>query len=314
MSDEQQPEAPEAGGEAGPEPATEPAGQVPGVPEPVPEPADSVVAVPDAQDPGAAAVPKAAPKKRGRPPGSKNKPKPPPQTVPAESADPGPGNQPEQAPAVAPEPEPEPRHPVHLTPVQMRRVRQISQPAEPLRAAGRGVQHGRVSKATMMPLERRNEPQMLRSFWKQYPSYRVQPLLYKRYNELLEARALNEWLENRRIRKEGEEYTDAVGRLTDTVNRRLPQLRYAPARRAPRREGRGRGTEHSGVGSRGRRVLRKAWRRGASTASGSGPTTARCWATSRKGSPSAWSCRSAMLRSTWPATSTSTISPKARRP
>ena len=204
---------------------------------PFQKPADSVVAVPDAQDPGAAAVPKAAPKKRGRPPGSKNKPKPPPQTVPAESADPGPGNQPEQAPAVAPEPEPEPRHPVHLTPAQMRRVRQISQPAEPLRAAGRGVQHGRVSKATMMPLERRNEPQMLRSFWKQYPSYRVQPLLYKRYNELLEARALNEWLENRRIRKEGEEYTDAVGRLTDTVNRRLPQLRYAPARRAPRREG-----------------------------------------------------------------------------
>ena len=85
-----------------------------------------MVAVPDAQDPGAAAVPKAAPKKRGRPPGSKNKPKPPPQTVPAESADPGPGNQPEQAPAVAPEPEPEPRHPVHLTPAQMRRVRQIS--------------------------------------------------------------------------------------------------------------------------------------------------------------------------------------------
>ena len=44
-------------------------------------------------------------------------------------------------------------------------------------------------KGTMMPLERRNEPQMLRSFWKQYPSYRVQPLLYRRYNELLEARA-----------------------------------------------------------------------------------------------------------------------------
>ena len=40
-----------------------------------------------------------------------------------------------------------------------------------------------------MPLERRNEAQMLRSFWKQYPSYRVQPLLYKRYNELVEARA-----------------------------------------------------------------------------------------------------------------------------
>ena len=84
-----------------------------------------------------------------------------------------------------------------------------------------------------MPLERRNEPQMLRSFWKQYPSYRVQPLLDKRYNELLEARAFNEWLENRRLRKEGEEYTDAVGRLTDTVNRRLPQLRYAPRLNGP---------------------------------------------------------------------------------
>ena len=218
MSDEQQPEAPEAGGEAGPEPATEPAGQVPGVPEPVPEPADSVVAVPDAQDPGAAAVPKAAPKKKGRPPGSKNKPKPPPQTVPAESADPAPGNARAQA-ARAPD-------------ARADAEGAADQPAEPLRAAGRGVQHGRVSKATMMPLERRKEPQMLRSFWKQYPSYRVQPLLYKRYNELLEARALNEWLENRRIRKEGEEYTDAVGRLTDTVNRRLPQLRYAPAERA----------------------------------------------------------------------------------
>ena len=99
----------------------------------------------------------------------------------------------------------------------------------------------------MMPLERRNEPQMLRSFWKQYPSYRVQPLLYKRYNELLEARALNEWLENRRIRKEGEEYTDAVGRLTDTVNRRLPQLRYAPAERAGVRRAAGRNTQESGV-------------------------------------------------------------------
>ena len=81
-----------------------------------------------------------------------------------------------------------------------------------------------------MSLERRNEPQMLRSFWKHYPSYRVQPLLQKRYHELLEARAFNEWLENRRIRKEGEEYTDTVGRLTDAVNRRVPHLRLAPRR------------------------------------------------------------------------------------
>ena len=48
-----------------------------------------------------------------------------------------------------------------------------------------------------------------RSFWKQYPSYRVQPLLYKRYNELP---GFHEWLENRRIRKEGEEYVDAEER------------------------------------------------------------------------------------------------------
>ena len=89
-----------------------------------------------------------------------------------------------------------------------------------------------------MPLERRNEPQMLRSFWKQC--------------ELVKARAFNEWLENRRIRKEGEEYTDAVGRLTDTVNRRLPQLRYALAeragvRRAARDVAAGRNTQESGV-------------------------------------------------------------------
>ena len=99
-----------------------------------------------------------------------------------------------------------------------------------------------------MPLERRNEPQMLRSFWKQYPSYRAQPLLY---NEL-EARAFNKWLESRRLRKEGEEYTDAVGRLTDTVNRRLPQLRYAPAeragvRRAAQDVASGRNTQESGI-------------------------------------------------------------------
>ena len=104
----------------------------------------------------------------------------------------------------------------------------------------------------MMVLERRNEPQMLRSFWRQYPSYNVNPLLHKRYNELLEARAFNKWLEERRTRKEGEEYTDAVGRLTEAVNRRVPQLRYAPAERAGvRRMARdvaaGRNTADSGV-------------------------------------------------------------------
>ena len=39
------------------------------------------------------------------------------------------------------------------------------QPAQPLRAAGRGRQHGCL-KITMMLLKRRNEPQMLNTFWK----------------------------------------------------------------------------------------------------------------------------------------------------
>ena len=259
MPDDQQPgQAEEAGGAAaGPEPAeapaTEPvklnagsAGDLPAVPPP--GPAEPMLAVPAAEAAGAP-EPKAAPKKRGRPPGSRNKPKPPPATVPADAG--AGGEQAPQAP-VAPEPErqpeqPEqPRRPVHLTPAQMRRVS-----AEPLQAAGRGRQHGCL-KGTMMPLERRNEPQMVRSFWKQYPSYRVQPLLYKRYNELVKARTFNDWLENWRIRKEGEEYTDAVGRLTDTVNRRLPQLRYGSAeragvRRAARDVAAQRNTHNSGV-------------------------------------------------------------------
>ena len=78
--------------------------------------------------PSGAPEPKAAPKKRGRPPGSKNKPKPP-ATVPA---DPGAGGEPLPPAPVAPEPEQQPqqpeqlRRPVHLTPAQMRRARQIS--------------------------------------------------------------------------------------------------------------------------------------------------------------------------------------------
>ncbi|CAE7567739.1 FV3-083R, partial [Symbiodinium pilosum] len=101
MPDEQKPDQAEeaAGAAAGPEPAErgelshaapEPvrptaglAGDLPAVSPP--GPADAVVAVPPAEGAGAA-EPKAAPKKRGRPPRSKNKPKPPPATV---RADPG---------------------------------------------------------------------------------------------------------------------------------------------------------------------------------------------------------------------------------
>ena len=87
-------------------------------------------------------------------------------------------------------------------------------------------------KGTMMPLERRNEPQMLRQFSKLYPSFNLNPLLRRRHQQLVEAQAFNEWLSNRRLRQEGETYADELGRMTEAVNRRIPQLRYAPAERA----------------------------------------------------------------------------------
>ena len=41
----------------------------------------------------------------------------------------------------------------------------------------------------MMPLERRNEPQMLRQFSKLYPSFNLNPLLRRRHQQLVEAQA-----------------------------------------------------------------------------------------------------------------------------
>ena len=40
-----------------------------------------------------------------------------------------------------------------------------------------------------MPLERRNEPQMLRQFHQIYPSYNLNPLLRRRHQQLVEAQA-----------------------------------------------------------------------------------------------------------------------------
>ena len=48
----------------------------------------------------------------------------------------------------------------------------------------------------------------------------------------LPKQAFHEWLSNRRLRQEGETYADELGRMTEAVNRRIPQLRYAPAERA----------------------------------------------------------------------------------
>ena len=67
----------------------------------------------------------------------------------------------------------------------------------------------------MMSIEPRNEPRMLRWFRRTYPSYNLQPLLLKRYRELEEARAFNNWLGERRQAQEGQ----------------VPQLRYARAER-----------------------------------------------------------------------------------
>ena len=69
---------------------------------------------------------------------------------------------------------------------------------------------------------------------------------------MLDARAFNQWLANRRERQEGEAYADEVGRAVDAVNRRIPQLRWAPTERAGvRRVARdvaaGRNTSDSGV-------------------------------------------------------------------
>ena len=83
----------------------------------------------------------------------------------------------------------------------------------------------------MMPFERRNEPLMLRQFSRMYPSYNLNPLLRRRHQQLVEAQAFNEWLSNRRLQQEGATYADELGRMTEAVNRRIPQLRYAPAER-----------------------------------------------------------------------------------
>ena len=47
----------------------------------------------------------------------------------------------------------------------------------------------------------------------------------------MEAQAFSEWLSNRRLQQDGQTYADELGRMTEAVNRRIPQLRFAPAER-----------------------------------------------------------------------------------
>ena len=93
-----------------------------------------------------------------------------------------------------------------------------------------------------MPLERRNEPQMLRQFSRLYPSFNLNPLLRRRQQQLVEAQALNEWISNRRLQQDGQAYTDELGRMTEAVNRRpAAALRAGGAcRRSPHGPGCGR--------------------------------------------------------------------------
>ena len=61
---------------------------------------------------------------------------------------------------------------------------------------------------------------MLRWFRRTYSSYNLQPLLLKRYRELEEARAFNNWLGKRRQAQEGQRHLDDVSRLTSTTTAR----------------------------------------------------------------------------------------------
>ncbi|CAE7531891.1 unnamed protein product, partial [Symbiodinium pilosum] len=61
--------------------------------------------------------------------------------------------------------------------------------------------------------------------------YNLNAMMRKRYEELMDARAFNEWLQNRQLKRQGEEYADVMGRMAEMVNRRIPQLRWAGAER-----------------------------------------------------------------------------------
>ena len=98
----------------------------------------------------------------------------------------------------------------------------------------------------MMSIEPRNEQQMLRQFWKSYPTYNLNALMRKRYEELMDAKAFNHWLADRRLKQEGEEYADAMGRMAEAVNR----TEGSPSSGGPARSG-GRSSEPPSRSPRG---------------------------------------------------------------
>ena len=69
----------------------------------------------------------------------------------------------------------------------------------------------------MQSIEPRNEQLMLRQFWKKHPTYNLNAMMRRSYEQLMDAKAFNQWLADRRLKQEGEEYADAMGRVTEAV-------------------------------------------------------------------------------------------------
>ena len=158
----------------------------------------------------------------------------------------------------------------------------------------------------MMSIEPRNEQQMLRQFWKKYPTYNLNALMRKRYEELMDARAFNEWLQNRQLKRQGEEYADAMGQDGGDGQ---PQNSPAPVGR------RGAAASAPSRAAAGRAPVGKTWKNREPSASECVLASRRCWNTSKKASLlSASLCPTATPASTDPATSTWTNSRNPTEP
>ena len=62
-----------------------------------------------------------------------------------------------------------------------------------------------------------NQQLTLRQFSKKYPTYNLNAMMRRRYDELMDAKAFNKWFANQRLRQEGEDSANAMGRMTEAV-------------------------------------------------------------------------------------------------
>ena len=95
----------------------------------------------------------------------------------------------------------------------------------------------------------------------------------KRYEELMDARAFNEWLQNRQLKQQGEEYLDAMGSGGREQSAGRCSGRPSSSLATPCR-----------VKARPR-VSNKAWKNSARSASAKGLSSLRFYSTSTKASP-----------------------------